>query len=168
MADNDIKKSKYDYAAWTGHCECGGVAFEVRGPMRAILQCACKQCRRSGSTLASFTNTHICDLVYQNDSGVAWYRSSPSAQRGFCKTCGSSLFYKRDVNDHPGGHLSVAAGLLNEPVGLPVAAGIFAESAAPHDAFHPDAPVFDIVYPDDFVVPWFAGPGTPMTPEKKG
>ena len=30
----------------------------------------------------------------ENEAGVTWYRSSDWAERGFCTTCGSSLFYR--------------------------------------------------------------------------
>ena len=43
-----------------------------------------------------------------------WYRSSERARRGFCRHCGSSLFWE------PGGkgYVAVAAGTLDEPTGL--------------------------------------------------
>ena len=166
MAAETTTTRHFDHAAWTGQCECGGVCFDICGPMRAITQCGCKQCRRACSTNASFAGAYNRDLQFTESGGLTWYRSSPGAQRGFCHRCGSTLFYKRDENDHADGRIAIAAGVLNEPVGLPVAAAIFAEFAQPHDAFHPDAPIFDIVYPDDFVVPWYDAPNTPRSNDR--
>ena len=51
----------------------------------------------------------------------AWYRSSHSARRGFCPTCGSSLFWAEDGNSR----LSIHAGTLDNPTGLRLAGHIF-------------------------------------------
>ena len=51
---------------------------------------------------------------------VAWYRSSETARRGFCPTCGSQLFW-----DGPGANLSIFAGTLDRPTGLTLAGHIF-------------------------------------------
>ena len=34
--------------------------------------------------------------ITDNNHQLAWYESSPGAQRGFCKTCGSSLFFRSE------------------------------------------------------------------------
>ncbi|HBS15496.1 GFA family protein, partial [Alloalcanivorax venustensis] len=31
--------------SYTGSCLCGGIAFEVRGPLAPIQVCHCQQCR---------------------------------------------------------------------------------------------------------------------------
>ena len=30
-----------------GGCECGAVRYEVRGPLREVIDCHCGQCRRT-------------------------------------------------------------------------------------------------------------------------
>lgn len=55
------------------------------------------------------------------DSGLTWYRSSPTARRGFCNTCGSSLFWEMDGE----GKISVASGTLDAPTGTRTKAHIF-------------------------------------------
>lgn len=154
---------RFDHAAWTGACECGSVAFEVRGPMRAAVACGCTQCRRTCTTTAVFTSAMIADLVMTNVTGLTWYRSSDTARRGFCKTCGASVFFKTDANENTNGRVSVAAGLLNTPVGLPLAATIYAGSAQPHDPISDHAPCFEIDHDDSFSVPWFDAPETLRT-----
>ncbi len=51
---------------------------------------------------------------------MTWYVSSGTARRGFCGTCGSSLFW-----DGPGTHLSIHAGTLDGDTGLALAGHIF-------------------------------------------
>ena len=40
------------------------------------------------------------DLMFTRQDGLKWFRSSAEAQRGFCKECGSVLFWKQDGSDH--------------------------------------------------------------------
>ncbi len=35
----------------TGSCLCGGVTFEMRGPLKAITACHCTQCRKQTGNL---------------------------------------------------------------------------------------------------------------------
>ena len=51
---------------------------------------------------------------------MTWYRSSDTARRGFCGTCGSNLFW-----DGAGSHLSIFAGTLEGATGLRLAGHIF-------------------------------------------
>jgi hypothetical protein len=58
------------------------------------------------------------NLVLLEAAGLQWYRSvqdeTPDVQRGFCRECGSSLFWD------PGGKpfVSIAAGSIDPPTGL--------------------------------------------------
>ena len=60
---------------------------------------------------------------------VSWFASSPTARRGFCGTCGSSLFW-----DGPGTHLSIHAGSFDGDPGVRLAGHIFcADKGAYYD-----------------------------------
>jgi hypothetical protein len=67
-------------------------------------------------------------LVLVADSSLRWIvspQSAAGARRGFCASCGSSLFW-----DPPGNEfISVAAGALDAPTGLRVAGHWFTEQA---------------------------------------
>ena len=105
----------------TGSCNCGGVRFEIAGEMPAASVCHCGQCRRqSGHVWAS---THVPDdqLTLTAQDGLRWYRSSDRAQRGFCGTCGSFLFWKAEGE----AATSIAMGALDAPTGLHLARHIF-------------------------------------------
>lgn len=94
-------------AKLNGHCLCGDVAFNLDVPTH-LEACHCGQCRRwSGSVNMSCDFTEVS---FEVDKGLKWYRSSEWAERGFCKNCGSSLFY-RLVEDQS--KMSVCAGALN-------------------------------------------------------
>lgn len=98
----------------TGRCECGSVRFEVTGPLRKVVFCHCGQCRRTSGHYVAATACATGDLQTVADEGLRWYRSSEFAERGFCGTCGSSLFWRPDH----GKHLSIMAGAFGVPTGL--------------------------------------------------
>jgi hypothetical protein len=56
-------------------------------------------CRRTSRHFAAFTATRPGALVLIESEGLRWYRSSTSARRGFCGTCGSSLFWEPTSGD---------------------------------------------------------------------
>ncbi len=100
-----------------GGCLCGAVRF--RGKLIGdAARCHCEQCRRwSGDTWASVE----MDEVHITGDSLRWYRSSDVAERGFCATCGSSLFWRQVGSDQVG----AALGCLDAPTGLVLSRHIF-------------------------------------------
>lgn len=109
----------------TGSCLCGGVTFEISGPLRPVIACHCIQCRKQTGTYMSATAAADSDLAITRDETLGWYRSSDSARRGFCRNCGSVLFWKADGNDST----SIAAGAIDGPTGVPLDGHIFCGNA---------------------------------------
>jgi hypothetical protein len=105
----------------TGSCLCGAVRFTTRGVLRGVIYCHCSQCRKQTGHHYAATNVPDGNIVIEGGEGLSWYRSSPEAQRGFCRTCGSALFWKRDGSDY----VSVLAGAFEQPSDLKGASHIF-------------------------------------------
>ena len=124
----------------TGRCLCGAVAFAIRAPFRPIIACHCRQCARwTGHAVYA---TAVAPERFELKTGMAelaWFRASNTAGRGFCKACGSSLFWKPDS----GTHISVLAGCLDPPTGLTVASHIFTGEASDYHIIPDDAPWHD-------------------------
>jgi hypothetical protein len=78
-------------------------------------------------------------LTFQADEALTWYASSDFAKRGFCRICGSSLFYK--IHDKP--KYGVAAGALEQPTDLEIGKHIFAKDKGDYYDITGDAPVLD-------------------------
>ena len=110
----------------SGRCECGAVQFETHGPLRKVVYCHCKQCQRTSGHYVAATACATGDLKMIEDSGLGWYVSSDIADRGFCRTCGSSLFYR----PNHGEHVSIMAGTLERPTGLTAKNHIFVAEAS--------------------------------------
>jgi hypothetical protein len=68
---------------------------------------------------------------------VTWFQSSPEARRGFCGTCGSSLFW-----DGPGRYLSIHAGTFDGITGLELAGHIFTADKGDYYEIHDPLPKF--------------------------
>lgn len=109
MADEPSKAPRA-----TGGCLCGAVRYEVRGPLREVVNCHCGQCRRVHGHVAAYSSAARSDLVLTEARGLKWYASSAGARRGFCGDCGASLFWE------PVGEprIAIAAGGINAPSGL--------------------------------------------------
>ena len=105
----------------TGRCLCGAVRFRTSGPLRGVVYCHCSQCRRQTGHFYAATNVTEADLVIEGADRLTWYRASDFASRGFCATCGSALFWKRDG----AGDISVMAGAFDLPSGLKGGVHIF-------------------------------------------
>ena len=105
----------------SGSCLCGAVPYEVAGKLRNPIGCHCTQCRKmTGHYLAATAVAHD-RLRLTRDDGLTWYRSSDTARRGFCSTCGSTLFWQADERPY----IAIAAGSLDAPTGIRLEGHIF-------------------------------------------
>jgi hypothetical protein len=120
----------------TGGCLCGAVRYEVRGPLRPVVDCHCTMCRRTSGHFAAFTATRPEALVVIESEGLRWYRSSAVARRGFCEICGSSLFWE----PASGERVSIAAGTLDLPTELETVIHVFVEDSGDYYTIDDDLP----------------------------
>ncbi len=106
----------------TGRCNCGGVTYTIRGPVREGCACHCAECRRMTGGIWHATSAWREDLTIDDPHGrLRWYQSSPQARRGFCGECGASLFM--DFPDRP--IMVVTLGTMDAPTGVQLAMHIF-------------------------------------------
>ena len=110
----------------TGHCLCGAVRFQTRGRLREVVACHCSQCRRQSGLYYAATSVSNDRMTVEGGEAITWYRASPSAERGFCKHCGSALFWRHDGE----ADTSIVAGAFDQPSGLTIAYHIFCANKA--------------------------------------
>ncbi|WP_374380542.1 GFA family protein [Dongia sp.] len=104
-----------------GGCLCGAVRYRVEGAMRPVIACHCSQCRRAtGSFMMASAAMHD-HLTIEGAENITWYNSSDTARRGFCRICGSNLFWEGAGRPHT----SITAGSLDGPTGLSLGRHIF-------------------------------------------
>ena len=104
-----------------GSCLCGAVKFRTRGPLRGVVYCHCSQCRKQTGHFLAATSSADRDLTIEENGALGWYAASEEARRGFCRTCGSVLFWKRNDADS----VSIMAGAFDRPSGLKGESHIF-------------------------------------------
>jgi hypothetical protein len=103
-------------AARVGGCLCGAVRYQVSGLLRGIVLCHCGQCRRWHGHLGAYSSAVRADVLVEDTDALVWFASSARGRRGFCGTCGSSLFFE----PVGGNRLAIAAGSLDQPSSLEV------------------------------------------------
>ncbi|MEM6637730.1 MAG: GFA family protein [Pseudomonadota bacterium] len=105
-----------------GQCLCGAV--KVHGELRSgdVQACHCGQCQRwtgGGPLLA----VRVQDLEIEAEAEIETYQASNHGERAFCRTCGSTLYWK--MQGKPPSF--VALGLLDDQSGLSVTEEIFVD-----------------------------------------
>jgi len=108
-------------AVHTGGCLCGAVRFSATGRLRGVIYCHCSQCRRQSGHFYAATSVPDASLTVDGSDDVTWFRSSEQARRGFCRICGSALFWKHDER----AETSLLAGAFDASDGLAGEAHIF-------------------------------------------
>jgi hypothetical protein len=98
-----------------GSCLCGGVKFEITGPLRRPLHCHCSRCRKQhGAAFRSRVRVRIEDFQWlQGAELLQFYESSPGFHRGFCRVCGSPV-----VNKSSRPEFGVPLGILDDEPGV--------------------------------------------------
>ncbi len=124
---------------YSGSCLCGEVAYDIEGPLRPVVGCHCVQCRKTSGHFVAATQGFWDRLSFSKYAGLSWYRSSDTAARGFCKTCGSSLFWRRHGNEM----VSICAGTLDGPTGLEMSCHIHEATAGDYYTLDDGLPQVD-------------------------
>jgi hypothetical protein len=101
-----------------GSCLCGANRFTLPGPMGEVTACHCSQCRKTSGHFAASFDTDEAALTWQARD-TAEYTTPGGGQRGFCPTCGASLYFRKD------GDFSVEAGVVDNPTGGRLTSHIF-------------------------------------------
>ena len=132
-----------------GSCLCKAVTMNVTIRNRHVDACHCSMCRTwgGGPLLAVECES---DAAFDGKDNVAVFDSSEWAERGFCKHCGTHLFYRLKLD----GHYVVPAGLLGDQAAWEFTTEIFIDEQPDYYAFANDtkkmtgAEVFAALAPD--------------------
>jgi len=97
-----------------GSCLCGAVRFTVTGSLAAPDACHCTQCRKQSGHVFASADVPRSALKIDGEVALRWFQSSEKVRRGFCGTCGSTLFWDPVFRDWIG----VAVGAFDTPTGI--------------------------------------------------
>lgn len=124
-----------------GSCLCGQIKYEVACFDPEISNCHCAMCRKfHGAAFATYGKVQRQDFRWlQGQALILTYQSSITAERGFCKCCGSSLYYKFVGQDD---QISIAIGTLDEEPSRSVDNSIFCSSKPLWSVCNKDIPEY--------------------------
>lgn len=104
-----------------GSCLCGAVRFEVEGDLPPPDACHCTKCRKHSGHYFVSTDVKKQDVTIHGEENLTWFHSSGKVRRGFCATCGASLFFDPPHRDW----IAIAMGAFDKPTGTHIAMHIF-------------------------------------------
>ena len=104
-----------------GSCLCGAVTFAVTGDLGPPDACHCGQCRKQSGHYWASTDVPLANVTIEDEAALNWYQSSARARRGFCRTCGSFLFWRPEGRNS----IAIAMGAFEGPTGIRLHEHIF-------------------------------------------
>ena len=113
-----------------GGCLCGGIQYEIVGPVGEALYCHCSMCRKSHGTAfrARLSVPKSSFRFVQGEDLLTSYRSSEDTIRRFCRVCGSPIVNSWDPEPDSYG---LAMGSLDDDPGVRPLRHEFVGSKAP-------------------------------------
>ncbi|HEX2764385.1 MAG TPA: GFA family protein [Allosphingosinicella sp.] len=104
-----------------GSCLCGDVTFEVACDLPPPDACHCRMCRKHSGHFFASTDVPRSALTVHGEDKLRWFQSSEKVRRGFCATCGASLFWDPVFRDWT----AVAMGAFDDSTGTRLKMHIF-------------------------------------------
>lgn len=118
----------------TGRCLCGAVTFTAKAVDTHVHSCHCNKCRKWSGASALAAN--VGDIAFSGEDSIERYDSSSWAERGFCKRCGTHLFYRLKEADQ----YVVWMGAFDDPAPFQLVGEIFVDEKPPGYEFAGDHP----------------------------
>ena len=83
-----------------GQCLCGAVTVTAKEAGNSVGACHCNMCRRWGG--GPFMEIACGSAVsFSGEEDISVFESSAWAERGFCRKCGTHLFYRlKQTGEH--------------------------------------------------------------------
>jgi hypothetical protein len=100
----------------TGGCLCGGVRFEIDGPLESASYCHCTRCQRRSGTAAS-AQARVAPgalRILQGEELVRCWEPADGWAKCFCGECGSALWSR----DPESGAMGVRLGAFDDDPGV--------------------------------------------------
>ncbi|KAF5004006.1 hypothetical protein FDECE_9472 [Fusarium decemcellulare] len=102
----------------SGGCLCGSVRYSVTFPpshdwKKSCATCQCSQCRKNGGSLMAWLHrVPTSSVAFTSQTTLSRYHATEGYARGFCNSCGSWLFWRKEDTDV----LSMSVGTFDKDV----------------------------------------------------
>ena len=122
----------------TGSCLCGAVTYTVTSDLTQAGACHCGMCRKWSGGIYIGMQINPKDVAIEGVENISTYSSSDWAERAFCSTCGSNLYYRVTAPGPHHGTLHMGFGSVDDPRGIKMTAEIFTDTKPDAYAFAGD------------------------------
>ena len=122
-------------ASQTGGCLCGSVRYELAEAPTSYGACHCNMCRKFSGGIELGIQVMADGIKFEPTETLAIYTSSDWAERGFCISCGSSVFWRLTAEGEMQGMFSIAAGSLDDMAGMSFDAEVYVDHKPDSHAF---------------------------------
>ena len=113
-----------------GRCLCGEVRITAKNASNNVGACHCKMCRRWGG--GPFMEIDCgAGVEIDGEENISVFDSSDWAERGFCRNCGTHLFYRLKES---GQHM-IPVGLFEDSDSLVFESQVFIDEKPDYYAF---------------------------------
>ncbi len=126
-----------------GGCACGAVRFAVAAPIPAGDACHCHTCRRVTGHFLVSADVPREAVAIEGEARLRWWHSTDRVRRGFCATCGSTLFWDPIDRDWMG----IALGAFDCETGAHIALHVHVGEKGDYYRIDDGVPCFDTVPP---------------------
>lgn len=99
----------------SGGCQCGAVRYHAAAFLDTSHICHCRMCQKAAGNYFAALIGIPRDAFTWTRGTPATFKSSDQVERGFCRECGTPLYYDYATSKH----LSVTTGSLDEPARFP-------------------------------------------------
>jgi len=121
-------------------CLCGGVTYDITGPIHRARFCHCVTCRKfSGTAYAAWGLIETANLTLGQLSAVVNKFDSGNGLRAFCSTCGSPLWYEPTALPHFRG---IPLGVLDDEAVVAPQMHVWTQSKVPWKTIADDLPQY--------------------------
>ncbi len=110
-----------------GSCLCGAIAYRADGPVFHASHCYCTMCQKQhGAGAGSYANVASAGFAIERGAeAVTEYASSDHGRRGFCRVCGSTLYWR---STQAPDRIAVTLGTLEPAYAGPVERELYADT----------------------------------------
>ncbi|MFD1329429.1 GFA family protein [Mycoplana ramosa] len=96
---------------YTGGCQCGAVRYRAEGTLDDPHLCHCRMCQKAAGNYFLPLANAARETFRLTRGEPGWFQSSQHVRRGFCRDCGTPLFYDMPTE----GYLNIVLGSLDDP-----------------------------------------------------
>lgn len=98
----------------SGGCLCGAVTYTLTNAPKEFGACHCDMCRKWSGGIYLGVEVPADGIELTGADNLTVFKSSPWAERAFCKTCGSSVYYRVTAEGPHQGTYHLGVGTMDD------------------------------------------------------